>query len=93
MSLSGKQRRQLRARGHGLSPAVTVGASGLTDSVRAEIERALLDHELIKIRLNEGDRADRNRTVKTLCEHTGADHVQSLGRTALLFRIRPRDGE
>ena len=38
MTLTGKQRRALRARGHGKNPAVTVGSAGLTEAVLAELE-------------------------------------------------------
>ena len=89
MALTGRQKRELRAKGHALNCAVTVGAAGTTDGVLVEVERALHDHELIKIRVNDSDRKERAQTVLGICESTGAEQVQSLGRTALLFRLRP----
>ena len=51
--------RQLRAIGHKLKPVVTVAGNGLSDAVRLELDRALEDHELIKVKLAVGDRSAR----------------------------------
>ena len=50
MSLTGKQRRFLRAEAHALSPVVMVGKEGLSDTVLNAVREALLAHELIKVR-------------------------------------------
>jgi RNA-binding protein len=89
MPLDGKRKRALRARGHHLPVAVTVGASGVTAALLAEAERALDDHELVKLRLAAGDRALRAECLARICEALGAEHVQSIGRTALVFREHP----
>ena len=46
--------KQLRTIGHKLKPIVTVAGNGITDGVVNELERALTDHELIKIKLAVG---------------------------------------
>jgi RNA-binding protein len=51
-----------------------------------ELERALDDHELVKIRVEAADRETRRALVADLCERTGAQSVQQLGATATLFR-------
>lgn len=76
----------LRRIGHHLQPVVTVGDGGLSDGVIAEAERALNDHELIKVRLPAADREDRSALGDALCEATGAVLVQAIGRIALIFR-------
>ena len=78
--------KQLRAIGHKLKPVVTVAAKGLSDSVLLEIERALTDHELIKIKLAVGDRQARQAAGEEICERTGAELVQSMGNILLLLR-------
>ena len=50
-SMSKQDTKQLRAIGHKLKPVVTVAGKGLTDTVVEEINRALSDHELIKVNL------------------------------------------
>jgi len=78
--------RQLRAIGHKLRPVVTIAGNGLSAAVRAELERALADHELIKIRLAVGDRETRDRLLAELLDSTAAELVQQIGNTALLLR-------
>lgn len=92
MSLTGKQRRQLRALGHHLQPVVLVGQAGVTEAVVAATEQALYDHELIKVKINEGPE-DRKEAAAKLAESTGADLAQLLGRTALLFKKRAEDSK
>ena len=92
MPLTGKQRRQLRALGHHLDPVVIVGQSGVTEGVIAAVQQALHDHELIKVKINEGPET-RQEAAQKLAEGTGAELAQLLGRTALLFKKRDEDSE
>ena len=76
----------MKARAHGLAPAVFVGQSGLTDAVVAEVDRALTAHGLIKVKVNVADRGDRAAISSTLCDKTGAASVQSVGKVVVLWR-------
>ncbi len=78
--------RQLRAIGHRLKPVVTIAGKGLSDGVKAELERALDHHELIKIKLAVGDRDVRDAVLKELLAAHGAELVQRVGNTALILR-------
>jgi len=78
--------KQLRAIGHKLKPVVTVAGNGLTDTVYAEIERALGDHELIKIKLAVGSREARTEVCREICDRSGAELVQSIGNMAVILR-------
>ena len=49
MSLTTDQKKRLRTRAHTLNPIVMVGGNGLTENVQLEVDRALEDHELIKV--------------------------------------------
>ncbi len=88
MTLTGKQRRQLRALGHHLQVVVQVGQQGVTPAVIAAVEQALYDHELIKIKIAEGP-LDRHEAAELLAQETGAELAQLLGRTALLYKPHP----
>lgn len=79
-------RRQLRAIGHHLKPVVTIAGNGLSDNVHAELERALNDHELIKVRVSVGDREVRDALLDDLVAAHGAELVQRTGNIALLLR-------
>lgn len=87
--LNEAQKRYLRTLAHQLKPVVLMGVHGLTAAVLAEIERALNDHELVKVKLNAGDREQRARDVARIREETGAELVQRVGNMACLYRRHP----
>ena len=90
MELNERQKKYLRRLGHALHPLVTVGNSGLTDGVAAEMERALRDHELVKARARLGDRALRDAALAELAARTSSALVQRIGNVALFFRKNPK---
>ena len=81
--------KQLRAIGHKLKPVVTIAGKGLTEGVIAELDRALTDHELIKVKLAVSDRAARAEIAGNITTLTGAELVQSIGSVILLLRRSP----
>ena len=91
MPLDKSLSKTLRGRAHDLQPVVRIGQAGLTDNVLREIERALWDHELIKISMRTGDRADRDAAITQICEETGADRIDRIGNAAVLYRPRSED--
>lgn len=86
MSLDNNTRKLLRRIGHALTPVVTLGDNGLSESVAAELERALADHELVKIRITGADRERRRTLVPEVLAATGAEQVQAIGHVVLLYR-------
>ncbi len=87
MSKKAKQDiKQLRAIGHKLKPVVTIAGKGLSENVIAEIERALKDHELIKIKLVVGDKAARMAVAEELCATTKSELIHSIGSVILVLR-------
>lgn len=90
MSLSQAQKKALRSIGHHLNPVVTVSENGISENLLAELDRALRDHELIKVKLALPDRDDRTLMLEELTRGGQAELVQSIGKTALLYRKNPR---
>ena len=86
MSLSNNQIRHLRGLAHALKPVVMVGQHGLKDSILTEVEIALDAHELIKLKVSVGDREARDEIIQKIVDHAGAELVQRIGNTAVLFR-------
>mgnify|MGYP000164374067 CR=1 FL=1 len=86
MTLTSKQRQFLKAKAHNLSPVVHVGDAGLTKGVVDATEQVLAAHELIKVRIQQGDKQVRSAIAQQLCERTEAELVQSIGRMAILYR-------
>ncbi|MGE0450786.1 MAG: ribosome assembly RNA-binding protein YhbY [Vicinamibacterales bacterium] len=89
IALTARERAALKARAHALEPVVQIGQSGLTETVIGEAERALMAHELIKVKIGVADRTERARIAAALSAATGATHVQSVGTIAVLWRPRP----
>ena len=90
MALTGNQRRHLRALGHHLDAVVQVGHQGVTEAVGRALSRALNTHELVKVRLAAAV-DDRDAAAKALAVDTGAEVVQQIGRTVLLYLRRKKD--
>ena len=80
MSLTIAEKKRFRRIGHGLKPVVLTGNQGLSEAVLAEADRALEDHELIKVRVNDEDREARAEAMRLLARHCGAETVQVIGK-------------
>ena len=91
MSLNNKQNRFLRARAHSLKPVVLIGGAGLTDNVINEINHALEDHELIKIRVNADDRDDKKTMIEQISRQTESEMVQTIGHIGIFYRQNEKD--
>ena len=89
-SPSSKELRQLRAQAHSLKPVVTIAGKGLAPSVMEELDRALNDHELIKVKVVVGDREQREILIGELCSQSDAFLVQRVGNVATLLRPNPQ---
>jgi RNA-binding protein len=86
--LSAAQRKLLKARAHKLDPVVMIGTKGITDEVVKEVALALKAHELIKVRAAGLAREAREGALQTLCDRTGADAVQAIGKVFVMYRKR-----
>lgn len=89
MALSSQEKQTLKAKAHHLKPVVTISHKGITDNVSQELETALAHHELIKVRINCGDREELQRLTDTICQNHNADCVQIIGFLAVLYRKAP----
>jgi RNA-binding protein len=89
MTLSSKERAELRAEAHHLTPAVHVGHQGLTDTVLETLDDALRTRELVKVALARTTDVSAKDAAHQLAEKLGADVVQTIGRTCTLFRENP----
>ena len=89
MALNEKQRKHLRGLGHALKPVVFIGHGGASDAVIAEADRALTDHELVKVRVSGMERDARDEALERLATGTRSEMVGRIGHTALLYRRNP----
>ena len=83
--MNSKLKKKLRAIGHKLKAIVTVANNGLSDNVLAELNRALEDHELIKVKIL-GSKSHRTKLVGTLGNIEDTEVIQVVGAIALIYR-------
>lgn len=88
MPLTEKQKKHLRRLAHPLSPVVMIGNAGLTDGVAKELDRALSDHELVKVSARVGDRDTRSAALIALAGRTTSELVQRVGNVGVFYRPR-----
>ena len=71
-----------------MSPVVMLGNAGLTEGVVNELDRALTDHELVKVAARVGARSARDAALETLATRTSAELVQRVGHVGVFYRRR-----
>jgi RNA-binding protein len=86
--LSEKQKKHLRRLAHPLNPIVMLGNAGITPGVVKELDRALSDHELVKVSARVGERSARDAALETLARQTSSEIVQRIGNVGVFFRRR-----
>lgn len=81
--------KQLRACAHRnkLKAIVTIGMKGLTESVLNELNIALNHHELLKIKVPALEKTEKNELVDTICTQTGAQKIQLIGHTLIIYKL------
>jgi RNA-binding protein len=91
--LTTRQKQYLRGLAHPLSPIVRVGKGGLTESVIAETKKSLHAHELIKVRIEAEEGADRKDLAGKLASAADAQLAGTIGKVAILYRERDEEPE
>jgi RNA-binding protein len=84
--LTGKQKRELRAKGNQLKPEVWIGREGVTSGCIQTIENSFNTKELLKIKIQENCPLEKEQLTEIVCNRTGAELIQILGNTFLLYR-------
>jgi len=83
-------RRQLRGLGHALDAVVHIGKLGATSNVIKQVGQALLDHELVKVKIGTECPDTRFELAERFAAESGVNVVQILGRTVLLYKRHPK---
>ena len=87
-TLQGHQRQYLKGLAHELRPIVQVGGKGVTVEVAKAVSQALLDHELIKVRLHEPE--DKRGMAAALAMACNATLCGLVGHTVILYKRHPK---
>jgi len=88
MALTSKQRQFLKSLAHPLAPVVRVGRGRVTDSLIVETKKSLLAHELIKVRIDGDDSAERRAIAEKLASAADAEIAGRVGKIVVLYRER-----
>lgn len=86
MSISDTKMRELKSLSQQLKPVILLGANGLTENVHLEIERALYDHELIKIKLNSKEKTEKAALATAICDYHQATLVTQIGHVITIYK-------
>jgi RNA-binding protein len=89
MTLSSKERAELRAHAHHLPVMVHIGHQGVTEAVRQSLDDALRTKELVKIQFSKNADTKSKDAANALARELQAQVVQAIGRTATIFRENP----
>ncbi|MGJ7921446.1 ribosome assembly RNA-binding protein YhbY [Neobacillus sp. LXY-4] len=84
--LTGKQKRFLRSKAHHLTPIFQVGKGGVNENMIKQISEALEVRELMKISVLQNCDEDKDVVAEQLTDGTGAELVQVIGKTIVLYK-------
>ena len=91
--MTGKQRAKLRAMANTTETILYIGKDGITENTVKECYDALEARELIKGCVQQGSPVSSREALEILCEKTGAEPIQQIGRRFVMFRtsrVNPR---
>ncbi|MCM3413042.1 ribosome assembly RNA-binding protein YhbY [Metabacillus litoralis] len=84
--LTGKQKRFLRSEAHHLNPIFQVGKGGVNENMINQLSDALEARELFKVSVLQNCEEDKNTVAEQIVEGTGAELVQIIGNTIVLYK-------
>lgn len=84
--MTGKQRAVLRGMANTLETILYIGKEGIGENTIRETEDALEARELIKGCVQQGAPLTAKEALAELCEKTGAEPIQFIGRRFVLYR-------
>jgi len=90
LKITSKQRQYLRGLAHSLNPYIIIGKNGLNSSSIKSIDKSLTDHELIKVRVQVGD---KKKLAPIIQDKTSCSVVGIIGKILILYRFSPDKGE
>jgi RNA-binding protein len=85
MHLKGYQRGYLTRKAHPLQPIVHIGKLGITEEVVGAIDKALNDHELIKVKFVQL-KQEREQVARSVSDRLQMTLVRVVGNIAIYYR-------
>lgn len=95
VTLSGAQKRDLKARSQRLNAVLRLGAAGASEAFLKSLDEALSLHELVKIKFMEF-KEEKKTLAPEIAEKTGSALITRVGNVAVYYRpksARPESTE
>lgn len=86
--IGNSQKKKLKSLAHKLKPVVLIGQKGITESLVKAVDKALEDHELIKVKFIDLKDEKVELTEKIISD-TKSFLVNLIGNTAIIYRENP----
>ena len=90
MTMTGKERAELRSECNRLKPTVHVGTEGLSNALTEALDDALRTRELVKVQLNQAADMSAKDAARQLAGRVKAEVIQTIGKTASFYRKNPQ---
>jgi RNA-binding protein len=90
MTMTGKERAELRSECNRLRPTVHVGTEGLSNTLTEALDDALRTRELVKVQLNKTADMTAKEAARELAGRVRAEVIQTIGKTATFYRKNPQ---
>ncbi|MBR4471208.1 MAG: ribosome assembly RNA-binding protein YhbY [Erysipelotrichaceae bacterium] len=84
--LTGKQKRYLRSLAVNEKAIFQIGKDGLNQNLYTSLKEALKARELVKVSVLKSCETEMNEVTVELCANTGAELVQVIGKTVVLYK-------
>jgi len=86
--ITSSQKRKLKSLAHKLKPVVLIGQKGITETLIKAVDKALEDHELIKVKFIDL-KDEKIELTEKVTGGTDSFLVNLIGNTAILYRENP----
>ncbi|MBR1890251.1 MAG: ribosome assembly RNA-binding protein YhbY [Clostridia bacterium] len=87
-----KQRAHLRGLGNALEPLMQIGKEGVSENSLVAIEQVLQARELAKFKVLNNADCDAKELANEIAKKIGADVVQCIGKTFILYKKSTKKG-
>jgi len=91
IKLTNIQKKKLMCQAHQRTPTVRIGNKQLTNALHIEIERTLVAHQLIKIKLPALDKSKRQGMIHKICQKHKATLINQIGFIGTFYRPKHKD--
>jgi len=85
MTLTTKQKQQLKAKAHHLDPQIQIGKNGVTPEQIQTIKNHLKTHELLKIKFNDYKK-QKTELSNQITTETESEQVDLIGNTLIIYK-------